>query len=71
MFIDFVTQKTDPFIEEVSAVLDKKTLLQLYNTATSEPHSFLYVKLTASNKNDMFYINLNKKISYWRLIIIY
>ena len=31
----------ETFIEEVSAVCDKKTLLQLYNTATSEPHSFL------------------------------
>ena len=56
------TKDLDTLIEEVSAVLDKKTLLQLYNLATSEPHSFLYVKLTASNKNDMFYINLNKKL---------
>ena len=54
------TKDLDTFIEEASAVLDKKTLLQLYNTATLEPHSFLYVKLTANNKNDMFYINLNK-----------
>ena len=56
------TKDLDTFIEEVSAVLDKRTLLQLYNIATSEPHSFLYVKLTATNKNDMFYMNLNKKL---------
>ena len=56
------TKDLDTLIEEVSAVLDKKTLLQLYNLATSEPHSFLYIKLTESNKNDMFYINLNKKL---------
>ena len=56
------TKDLDTFIEEVSAVLDKKTLLQIYNMATSEPHSFLYVKLTATNKNNMFYMNLNKKI---------
>ena len=36
----------ETLIEKVSAVYDKKTLLQLYNIATSEPHSFLYVKLT-------------------------
>ena len=48
------TKDLDTFIEEVSAVLDKKALLQLCNVATSEPHSFLYVKLTATNKNDMF-----------------
>ena len=56
------TKDLDTLIEEVSAVLDKKTLLQLYNLATSTPHSFLYIKLTESNKNDMFYINLNKKL---------
>ena len=53
------TKDLDTFIEEVSAVLDKKTLLQIYSMATSEPHSFLYVKLTATNKNDMFYMNCN------------
>ena len=45
----------DTFIDEVSAVLDKKTLLELCNIATSEPYSFLYVKLTAKGRNEMFY----------------
>ena len=53
----------ETFIEEVSAVYDKKTLLQLYNIATSEPHSFLYVKLTAKKKDDMFYINFDRKLA--------
>ena len=30
----------DSLIEELSAVLNKKTLLEIYNKATSEPHSF-------------------------------
>jgi len=30
----------ETFIEEVSASYDKKTLLELYNTATSEAYSF-------------------------------
>ena len=30
----------ETFIEEVSATYDKKTLLELYNTATSEPYAF-------------------------------
>ena len=46
----------ESFIEEVSAVVDKKTLLELYNIATSEPYSFLYVNLVAKSKNDMFFI---------------
>ena len=56
----------DTFIDEVSAVFDKKTLLELYNIATSEPYSFLYVKLTAKDRNEMFYQNFTKhfKIEY-------
>ena len=52
----------ETFIEEVSAVADKKTLMELYNLATSEPFSFLYVKLTAKSKKDMFYMNFSKKL---------
>ena len=52
----------ETFIDEVSAVADKKTLMQLYTMATSEPYSFLYVKLTAKTKNDMFYIRFDKKL---------
>ena len=44
----------ETFIEEVSAVYDKKTLLELYNAATEEPFSFLYVKLCAKTKDEMF-----------------
>ena len=40
----------ETFIEEVSAVYDKKSLLALYNAATEEPFSFLYVKLTSKSK---------------------
>ena len=52
----------DTFIDEVSAVLDKKTLLELYNIATAEPYSFLYVKLTAKNRDEMFYQKFTKHI---------
>ena len=52
----------ETFIDEVSAVADKKTLMELYNLATSEPYSFLYVKLTAKSKKDMFYMNFSKKL---------
>ena len=36
--------------------------MELYNLATSEPYSFLYVKLTAKTKNDMFFIRFDKKL---------
>jgi hypothetical protein len=44
----------ETFIDEVSAVLDKKTWLEMYHTATTEPYSFVYVKLTAKNHEGMF-----------------
>ena len=39
------TQDLDSFIDEVSAVLDKKSFLELYHIATSEPYSFLKRKI--------------------------
>ena len=53
----------ETFIDEVSAVADKKTLLQIYKMATDEPYSFLYCDLRAKTKNDMFMIRFDKKIS--------
>jgi hypothetical protein len=50
----------DAFIEEVSAVADKKTLLEMYHIATEEPYSFLYVKLTSKDHNKMFMIRFSK-----------
>ena len=53
----------DIFLEEVSALFDRKTLLAIYQYATNEPYSFLYVKLTAPTKDEMFYLKLSKKLS--------
>ena len=55
-------QDLSMFIEEVSALIDKKSLMEIYNLATSENYSFLYVKLNEKKRNDMFYINFSKKL---------
>ena len=52
----------ESLIEELSALYPKKTLLELYNMATSEPHSFLYINLVAKDKKDMFYMNYDRKL---------
>ena len=52
----------EAFIEEVSAVQDKKTSLEMYNIATQEPYSFLYINLVAKKKEEMFYIRFDKKL---------
>ena len=37
-------------VEELSAIYDKKTHLQIYHEAVSEDYSFLYVKLMSKDK---------------------
>ncbi len=56
------TKDLETSVEEVSAVYDKKTLLALYNAATEEPFSFLYVKLTSKSKDEMFYRRFDHKL---------
>lgn len=53
-------QDLDAFIEETSAVLDKKRLHQLYKEATDAAYSFLYVNLQAKTLEDMFWIRMDK-----------
>ena len=50
------------FLEEVSAVADKKVLLEIYHAAAEEPYSFLLVNLRAKNKNDIFHIRFDNRI---------
>jgi hypothetical protein len=52
----------DAFLDEVSGTVGRKELLELYNLATKEPYSFLYINLVSPKINDMFYINFNQKI---------
>jgi hypothetical protein len=52
----------ESFIEECSALANKKDLLEIYNMAVEVPYSFLYVKLNAKSKKDMFYINFSQRI---------
>jgi GTPase SAR1 family protein len=51
------------FTEEVAGILDKKTLIKIYNLATEEKYNFLYINIMGSHKNNMFFINFNKTIN--------
>ena len=55
-------QDLNTFLDEVSAIVDKKTLLKMYNTATEFDFGFLFVKLNARNKKNMFMIKYNSYI---------
>jgi archaellum biogenesis ATPase FlaH len=54
----------DKFVDEISAAIDKKTLLKIYKECTSEPYSFLYANLMSNTVHDMFFCNLNQKIVF-------
>ena len=52
------------FLEEVSAIVDKKTLLQMYKKATDEDFGFLFVKLNARDKKNMFMVRYDSYIEF-------
>ena len=52
----------DAIIEELSAVYDKKTLLEMNSIATAEPYSFWYINLAASKVEDMFFLRFEQRM---------
>jgi hypothetical protein len=56
------TKDLETFLEELSALIPRKELIELYQLATKEPYSFLYINLVAPRIKDTFYINFTHKI---------
>ena len=54
----------ETLVEETSAIVggDKKLILQIYNLATAEPYSFLYINLRSKDRNDIFHVKFDKRI---------
>ena len=50
---------SEAIVEELNAICDKKTLLQISHEAVSEDHSFLYVNLVSKDKRKMFMSRFN------------
>ena len=48
-------------MEEITAVYPLKTLLKLYEIATSQPHGFLYINLTTNPPQ--FYSQFTHRLS--------
>ena len=55
-------QDLNTFLEEVSAIVDKKALLQMYKKATNEDFGFLTVKLTSRDRRRMFMVKFDSYI---------
>ena len=51
----------DAFIEESSALVDKKTLLEMYKEAVKEPYSFFYININSKDINHMFYVRFERR----------
>ena len=54
-------KERDQILEELDALMDRKVLLQLYLTATSEKHSFWYINLL-NEQDAMFYKNFEHRM---------
>ena len=60
MYSSWEIKVTYALTDEVSAAADKKMMLEMYNIATHEPFSFLYIKLTSKYPHKMFMIKFHK-----------
>ena len=50
------------FVDEFSAMVDKKTLIQMYDIATKDKYNFLYISLLANDVDHMFFWNFDKRL---------
>ena len=56
------------FLDEFSAMVDKKTLMRMYEIATEKKYNFLYINLLAGDADHMFYWNLDKRLIVSKMI---
>ena len=49
-------------MDEFSAMVDKKTLVQMYDIATKDKYNFLYINLLANDVDNMFFWNFDKRL---------
>ncbi len=48
--------------EELSGVYDTQTLMDLYRTATEDPYSFMFIRLDAKTRRDMFWLRFEARL---------
>ena len=55
-------KEVETLCEELSGIYDAKTIMSLYEHATAEPYSFLFVRLDAKTKRDMFWLRFEARL---------
>ena len=55
-------KEVDTLCDELSGVYDKNTLMEMYQAATAEPYSFMFVRLDAKTRHDMFWLRFEARL---------
>jgi hypothetical protein len=55
-------KEVETLCEELSGVYDKNTIMSLYDEATAEPYSFLFIRLDAKTRRDMFWLRFEARL---------
>ena len=55
-------KEVETLCEELSGVYDAKTIMELYKHATQEPYSFMFVRLDAKTRRDMFWLRFEARL---------
>ena len=58
-------------LDETSALINKKRLLEIYDKAIEQKYNLLYINLMADNINEMFYINFDGRFVIKLFINLY
>jgi hypothetical protein len=55
-------RETETICEELSGIYSKEEILELYKHATAEAFSFLFVRLDAKTRDNMFWLRFEKRL---------
>jgi len=55
-------KEVETLCDELSGVYDAKTIMELYKYATADPYSFLFVRLDAKTRRDMFWLRFEARL---------
>ena len=55
-------KEVETLCEELSGAYDSRTIMDLYNHATADPYSFMFVRLDAKTRRDMFWLRFEARL---------
>ena len=55
-------KEVEALCEELSGVYSKDILMEMYREATAEPYSFMFIRLDAKTREEMFYLRFEHRL---------